>query len=52
MAKELERLEEEPKAKIHMDSLRTTIKKIANWKTPGHNDIHSGSKNSPPLITD
>ena len=36
MGKELEGLEERPKAKIHLDSL----KKVSNWKTPGYDGIH------------
>ena len=39
MAKELEGLEEGPKAEIHIDLLRTTLKK-SNWKSPGHDGIH------------
>ena len=38
MAKELEELKG-PKAKIHIDSFRTTLK-ISNWKTPDHDGIH------------
>ena len=33
-------LEEGPKAEIHTDLLKTTLKKISNWKTPGHDGIH------------
>ena len=40
MGKELERLEEGPKAKMQIDSPRTTIKKIPNWKTSVHDGIH------------
>ena len=40
MAKELEGLEEGLKAKIHIDLLRTALKKISNWKTSGHDRIH------------
>ena len=39
MGKELG-LEERLKAKIHPDSLRTTLKKVPNWKTPGHDSIN------------
>ena len=39
MTKELEGLEEWPKAEIHIDLLKTT-QKISNWKTPGHDGIH------------
>ena len=54
MGKELERLEEGPKAKIHIDSVRTTLKEIPNWKTPDHDSIHGFwiKKNSPPSMTD
>ena len=39
MEKELEGLEEGPKAEIHIDLLKTALK-ISNWKTPGHDGIH------------
>ena len=39
MTKELEGLEEGPKAEIHIDLLKTTLK-ISNWKTLGHERIH------------
>ena len=39
MGKELG-LEEGLKAKIHHESLRATLKKVPNWKTPGHDGIH------------
>ena len=39
MVKELERLEEGPKVEIQTDLLRTTQRKISNWKTPGHDRI-------------
>ena len=32
MGKELEVLEERPKAKIHPDSIRATLKQVPNWK--------------------
>ena len=38
--RELEGLEEGPKTEIHIDLLKTTLKRIPNWKTPGHNGIH------------
>ena len=41
MTRELEGLEEGPKAEIHTDLLKTILKKISNWKTPGHDGIHS-----------
>ena len=37
---ELEELKEGPKAEIHTDLLKTTLKKVSNWKTPGHDGIH------------
>ena len=40
MEKELQRLEEGPKAKIHLVSLGATLKKVPNRKTPGHDRIH------------
>ena len=41
MTKELEGLEEGPKVELPRDLLKTTLKKISNWKTPGHDGIHS-----------
>ena len=40
MTRELEGLEEGPKAEIHFELLKKTLKKISNWKTPGHDGIH------------
>ena len=40
ITRELEQLEEGPKAEIHTDLLKTTLKKVSNWKTPGHDGIH------------
>ena len=40
MAKEFEGFEEGPKEEIHIHSLRTTLKKVPNWKTSGHDGIH------------
>ena len=40
MKKELQELEEGPEANVHLNSLRATLKKIPNWKTPGHDSIH------------
>ena len=40
MTRELERLEEGPKAEIHIELLKKTLKKISNWKTPCHDGIH------------
>ena len=36
MKKELQSVKESPKTNIHINSLRATLKKISNWKTPGH----------------
>ena len=40
ITRELEQLEEGLKAEIHTDLLKTTLKKVSNWKTPGHDGIH------------
>ena len=40
MTGELEGLEEGPKAEIHIERLKKTLKKISNWKTPGQDGIH------------
>ena len=40
MEKDVEELEEGPNAKINFDSLRATLKKVPNWKIPGH-DYHT-----------
>ena len=40
MTKELEGREGGPTAEIHIDLLKTTLKKISNWKTPDHDGIH------------
>ena len=40
MEKELQALEKGSKAKILLDSLRATLKKVPNWKKPGHEGIH------------
>ena len=40
ITRELEGLEEDPKTKIHIDLLKTTLKRISNWKAPGHDGIH------------
>ena len=42
MTKELEGLKEGPKAEIHIDLHKRTLK-ISNWKTPGHDGIHGFS---------
>ena len=38
--RELEGLEEVPKMEIHIDLLKTTLKRISNWTVPGHDGIH------------
>ena len=40
MDKELQEVEEGLKVKIQIDSLRVTLKKVLNWKTPIHDGIH------------
>ena len=40
MTRELEGLKEGPKAEIHIELLKKTLKKISNWKTPGQDGIH------------
>ena len=40
MTRELEGLEKGPKAEIHSDLLKTKLRNISNWKTPGHDGIH------------
>ena len=40
MGKELQGLEEGSKTKIHIDSLRTILKKLPNWKTSRHDSMH------------
>ena len=40
ITRELEELEEDRKAEIHTDLLQTTLPKVSNWKTPGHDGIH------------
>ena len=40
ITRELEGLEEGPKTEIHIDLPKTTIKRISNWKAPGHDGIH------------
>ena len=39
MKKELPCLEEGSETVIYLDSLRATIKKIPNWKTPGYDAL-------------
>ena len=40
ITRELEGLEEGLKAEIHTDLLKTTLKKVSNWKMTGHDGIH------------
>ena len=40
MEKELQGLEKGHNAKIYLNSLRATFKKVPNWKTPGHDVIY------------
>ena len=48
-----EDLEKGSKAKIHHDTLKTTLKKVLNWKTPNPYGIHGyWFKNSLPSMTD
>ena len=39
MGKKLKGNQEAPKTKIHLDSLRATLKNVPNWKTPGTGGI-------------
>ena len=40
ITRELKGLEEGPKTEIHIDLLKTTLKRIPNWKTSDHDRIH------------
>ena len=40
ITREIEGLEEGPKMEIHIDLLKTTLKRISNWKAPGHDGIY------------
>ena len=40
MGKELEGLAESPKVEIYLESLRTTLKRVTNWKTLGQQSRH------------
>ena len=40
ITRELERLKEGSKAKVHTDLPKTTLRKISNVKTTGHKGIH------------
>ena len=40
ITRELDGLEESPKTEIHIGLLKTTLKRLSNWTTPGHDGIH------------
>ena len=40
MTRELEGLDEDPKAEMNIELVNKTLKKISNWKTPGQDGIH------------
>ena len=40
ITRELAGLEVGPKREIHIDLLKTTLKRISNWKTTDHDGIH------------
>ena len=53
MTRELEGLEEGPKAEIHTDLLKTTLKKYQTGKSHDMMEyMVSGSRNSPPFTTE
>ena len=53
ITRKLEGLEEGPKAEIHTDLLKTTLKKYQTGKRqPMMECMVSGSRNSPPFTTD
>ena len=53
MTKEVEGLEECPKAEIPIDLLKTTLEKYQIWKCQAMMEyMVSGSRNSPPFMTD
>ena len=53
MTKELERLKQRPKAEIHIDLLKTTLKRYQTGKRQAMMEyMDSGSSNSPPFTTD
>ena len=53
MTRELEGLEEGPKAEIHVDLLKTTLKKYLTGKHQAMMEyMGSGSRYSPPFSTD
>ena len=41
MKKELKEFEEGSGVNIHQDSLRVMLKKMHDWKTPGHDGRHA-----------
>ena len=53
MTKELEGLEEDPKAEIPIDLIKTKLKKYQTGKRSAMMEyMDSGSRNSPPFTTD
>ena len=53
ITRELEGLEEGPKTEIHIDLLKTTLKKYQTGKRQAMLEyMASGSKNSPPFTAD
>ena len=56
ITRELEELEEGQEAEIHTDLRKIKLKKISNWKTPGHDGKYgfmvSSLRNSPPFTAD
>ena len=52
ITRELEELKEGPKAEIHTDLLKTTLKNISNWKTLGHDGIYGFWFKKSPSIHD
>ena len=53
MTRELEGLKEGPKVEIHIDLLKTTLKKYQIGKRQAMMEyMVSGSRNSPPFTTD
>ena len=40
MKKELEGTEEDVEVDMYLDTQRAILKKVGNWKTPGHDTIH------------
>ena len=53
MTRELEGLEEGPKAEIHIELLKNTLKRYKTGKRPDRMEyMDSGPRNSPPFTTD